>query len=516
VVFQITLTILTTFIVYNYYTSKINEIIKESNAILANDLSDTFKLTNEFLSYIGKQILKGNYNNPNYIFSILKDVEIGQHGLSPNAFSWSCIDWVNNQGFQTVNQREGIRQSPKDMNERSYISDGKINPWKIQFSKPTVGYPSGIYVIPAGIGVTTSFNQLIGYLVVGFSVDKLIESSVTKISERVSFQITDEKGTIIFSDTNKDNELLNSGHLNKRAIPNTPYQVSTFIRSATINKNLIKYIIIVSVANILISISAWLIIVYVKNRMLMIAKLAESADKILKQRINNYILMNTNEISNAGHSLLNLDDSEVSSNDKMLHLISIVNAIDNIKQPSPHLDSYQTIDVNTIVQETLDSLGNILVEKNINLKTSLDRRLPNIHTDSFCIRLLISGFFFYILDSMKSNGKLEVKSSTKLMSNLNYVLIEISGGGFGLDPYTMDRIKNNLFSNSEHSFVYRSIKYLINLAATMECFCSISPECGVKTSISILIPVETKKPLDSNAQKSNNEKSNVIPFKPKQ
>ena len=163
----------------------------------------------------------------------------------------------------------------------------------------------------------------------------------------------------------------------------------------------------------------------------------------------------------------------------------------------------------------IEAIGNTVIEKGINLKIDLDKTLPTIYTDGFCIRLLLAGLLSYITDHLRSKGSLMVKSSNKLYLDKNHILLEITGDGFESVAPTVETIKNSQTNDTGDNKNYRSLQYLIKLAESMNCSSAIIPIHRTKTSINVLIPLTLTKPSNFNPDIINNKKSNVVYMKPK-
>lgn len=137
---------------------------------------------------LGKHIVERNITKPSDIADLFRQTTMPD--LEPrNVFSWSLFDWVNPKNLQVVNTRLGVAETPKDMSFRSYTRKSPKAPWKLQISKPTVGYPSGQWIIPVALGVTNKQDKYLGAIVTGVNIWKLTRKIEQALGEETSFMI---------------------------------------------------------------------------------------------------------------------------------------------------------------------------------------------------------------------------------------------------------------------------------------------------------------------------------------
>jgi hypothetical protein len=182
--------------------SQKREDAKENAKIINNILSENFEQTEKILTLIGKKIAKETPElNLDKIHKIFNDAAISQS--SNNLFSWSFFDWVNANSFQTVNTLLGVnKKSPRDMSDRLYSSRG-AEPWILIFSKPVLGSPSKILVIPVGVQVATENLPRLGTVVVGISINKLTNLIEARIGKYNRFIIIDKRNDHAVFGSNK-------------------------------------------------------------------------------------------------------------------------------------------------------------------------------------------------------------------------------------------------------------------------------------------------------------------------
>ena len=175
---------------------KIKESRAEKNSHkIYSIINSSFNYTEQLLLFMGKEISNKNKGKDlEYIHKMFRDMS--QTELSrDNLFSWSQFDWVDINNQQTVNTMTGIElQNPQDMSLRSYTREARLDPWRLKFVMPIIGYPSNTYVIPVGIGVVNQGKNYLGALVVGVDINKLINKINPNLELVDQFMVIDYTG----------------------------------------------------------------------------------------------------------------------------------------------------------------------------------------------------------------------------------------------------------------------------------------------------------------------------------
>jgi hypothetical protein len=124
------------------------------------------------MKMVGEQLRDSNLPNKKRIHSILSNPIITSE-LSRSLFSWNLFDWISSEGLMEVSSINGIYAEPLKISRRSFLENGKNDPWSLIFEKVDIGISSKRPVIPAGMAITNNRSQLIGYISLGFDIDKL-------------------------------------------------------------------------------------------------------------------------------------------------------------------------------------------------------------------------------------------------------------------------------------------------------------------------------------------------------
>ena len=183
------------FVNYNLAVKSRNAKVRKNSEKVHAVILENFDYTEKLLSFMGREILK--HDKPNDLEFIHKlFVKISQmENEGDNLFSWSKFDWVDRDNKQTVNTMAGIaKKAPHDMSERDYTRDARLDPWKLKFVRPLIGYPSSSYVIPIGVGVSSKESGYIGLIAVGLDIKKLIEKVAPIVSDGGEFVLVGSSG----------------------------------------------------------------------------------------------------------------------------------------------------------------------------------------------------------------------------------------------------------------------------------------------------------------------------------
>lgn len=192
------------FVLYSSNTANLQHQLKVENSRIQRTLDDIFQETTRMMVYIGKQIASHGAEDLDFINTLITSNPLNPY-QSTDLLSWSKYDWVNPEGLQLVNSKHGIAASPPDMSHREYSWKSPQNPWTLQMSKPAVGNPSGMWVIPAGVGITDHTDTFLGTLVVGFNIAELTARVEQFIGNHtVSFLVLDTNGNIVLASADQD------------------------------------------------------------------------------------------------------------------------------------------------------------------------------------------------------------------------------------------------------------------------------------------------------------------------
>jgi hypothetical protein len=185
---------LSSLVKYNFLLSDKEDKVEENAQKINAILSENFEQAERIMILAGRKIALNNPDlDPKLIYKVFNETtNIG--GLS-NIFSWTLLDWVDNDGYQKVSTLIGIRKDPPRLGlERNYIHHGN-ELWKITFSEPAIGVPSGIRIIPIGVPIDTKSYSLAGVITAGISIKKLSNIIEATLDPDICFMIIDRRNS---------------------------------------------------------------------------------------------------------------------------------------------------------------------------------------------------------------------------------------------------------------------------------------------------------------------------------
>lgn len=172
------------------------ELSRKEAINIEKTISESFGYCNQINSYIGKQVVQHGTKDLQFILKAFRQAEEMKHKNS-HLLSWSSFDFVAPNNLQLINSKVGIRKDPPDMSERQYCERSKEKPWSLQVSFPIFGNPSGLWVIPAGTGITDENGKYLGVIVIGFDIIELTALIEKRLISQSSFVVLDENLNII-------------------------------------------------------------------------------------------------------------------------------------------------------------------------------------------------------------------------------------------------------------------------------------------------------------------------------
>ncbi|MEQ9116559.1 MAG: hypothetical protein RLN62_07175 [Rickettsiales bacterium] len=177
--------------------------------LLGNSLSLEYKLVRDFdyadniINITGSRISQINNGNISKIYEILSNPVITSE-LSKNLFSWNLFDWISKDQLMRVSSTNGIYPSPHLITKRDFIKLGRKKPWVLFFETTAIGISSKRLVIPAGMAITDKNSNLLGYISVGFDIEKLRNNLLySRTDHHVEFMLLDKNFKPILSSSHK-------------------------------------------------------------------------------------------------------------------------------------------------------------------------------------------------------------------------------------------------------------------------------------------------------------------------
>ena len=193
------------FYIYNSHQKEKNNATVIAANRIERSLTESFDYVSHLMTFFGQEIQKLDTLDSAHITKLLRG-ELASDKIIKNLFSWTLFDWIDKNNKMTVSTTLGKIDKVIDMSFRSYTRYTPKQPWKLHFSQPAVGVPSGQWVIPAAMGVTDKSGNYIGAIGMGFNILKLtrkIEQDL--LSQNIRFLVLTSEFNII--SMSADNEI---------------------------------------------------------------------------------------------------------------------------------------------------------------------------------------------------------------------------------------------------------------------------------------------------------------------
>ncbi len=471
--------------IFSSYRDSIKKDMEVTSKHIENILDDIFTESTRLMIFIGKQISHSEKVDLQKINELLKNTS-GIEYKSKALLSWTLFDWVDPKCFQLINSAKGIHKSPIDLSNRSYCTKCRVNPWSLQFSNPTFGTPSGIWVIPAGVGITDEQHKFLGMITVGFNIAVLTSSLSQKLGgENISFIILDENlnpvleskdNATLNSNTSNIGELIkaNSNHFDKpggsltkpleyngiayafyNKMKNYPFFILTGIQDNLYTKGF-RVLVLPPIIELFGMGLFFIMLLYVsKRRILKLSKIADKAKEDFIEKVNNKVQKQMDIIFNYSETLIRYIRGEIKigiNTDRQLEfLTNIRESALSIKNMTTENLDLSVVDINSAVTDAIYIHREIAFQKNISIKAELEPQLPLIHADDFCIRQIVISLLSSSIEYIPYGGNIWFSTKTIREQNQNKIMLTMRDNGFGLSEHDRIRINNKLFRNPHNS-----------------------------------------------------------------
>lgn len=197
----------------SFRKSYAQDILLKSEEI-KNIFDEKVTFIEHFLQFIGSQIKNSDTKSIENIALIIKynnyDQNLKQE-QNDDAITWNMVNYITPEKYLVADSKGGIRK-PIGAGKRDWIKLAKDNPWKLKFSDPGIGFITGDYIIPSGIGIyDEKKKKFYGLISSSISVEKLTSSLVQLVDDNIIFAVfNDSLKNILISDPFIDAEVLNS------------------------------------------------------------------------------------------------------------------------------------------------------------------------------------------------------------------------------------------------------------------------------------------------------------------
>lgn len=457
------------------------------NLIIRSTLLNNFDYANR----VNKRIIeKINYDKTKNLKNILNIFLAYEKTYLNNIdiFSWSSFDYVDNNNFQLVNTKLGIRKPPPNMSHRKYVVDCKKEPLKLKLSKITLGEPSETMTIPAGTGFLDKNNNFAGIIVVGFDINKLKNSIFNNLTDKkIDFTVIDFDGDFIM-DSSGNKSYINDHFISKKTLqylidkPNSEFNFIEnnvryndfkilndygYIIFTGYDKNYLIQQFLINIKDYLVSFAIFLIffLIILSIFKYSIFKIINEEKELSRQlQISNISKLNL--IRATGHDLKNyifgisgilkllLKEESINKESKELIKLADEQSDELVYFLEDLLDTNQNIDKNfgneKFDKHNLNNLINritllnksLILHNKINIIFDLDKDLKEIFCDGRRVK--------QILNNLLNNSiKYSPEKTSITFKTYNYqdqIIFEIKDQGIGM---TQKEIKHALEGNCQ-------------------------------------------------------------------
>jgi two-component system sensor histidine kinase ChiS len=160
-------------------------------------LSESFNYVTHYARYLGDKIIQQDSSDPQFISSLLRTKTM----IDPNEsrlYSWTMFDWIDANNNLSVSTQYGVLIQLHNMSHRKYTELAEKHPWKLLFSEPAIGIPSGQWILPTGIGIVNpKTKKYYGIIGTGFNIARLREKIEQVVDIETAFLVVDKEFNFI-------------------------------------------------------------------------------------------------------------------------------------------------------------------------------------------------------------------------------------------------------------------------------------------------------------------------------
>jgi len=461
------------YIIYKSCLNDLNRhVISETNHI-ENVIVNVFDETANIMgNIISKSISQGNFKDLNTIEHILShSSEIASK--TKGIYSWSLFDWVAPDGNILINSQTGIQSNPKQNLPYTFNDLCKQHPNTLQLSHPTIGPTSGMWVIPAGMGVVDNTGKYIGLLDVGFNIAELNSSISRHLDDRnTSFIVLDKECRVVLQSANNAidpkssyyKDLLHnslyfdkaSGSLTKpieyksikytnyKRMEKYPYIILTGFENSVVYKEFQSRAIPQIIELLGMGIFCFLLLHFSRKHLLAISRSSHISKDHFLQRLTLEMQTSVGSILTTCDVLLRYYKGEIDvgiNDQKKIELISLIqeNAL-NFNNVTRNVLSLTYIDINNVIRDAILVPSHTVMIKSMVIKTDMQVYLPPIYADEIQIKQAIVGILSLFLEYNPNNTKITVSTLLRKFKNNRYLVIKFQDNGFNLNIDDIRRI----------------------------------------------------------------------------
>ena len=185
----------------SYYNAQELKILDRANR-LDHDFTESCNFITQYTRFLSGNIVRQKTVNNDFIAKLFHD-KTYKDISNDNLYSWTLFDWITPEKQLIISTTHGILPKPQDMSVRSYLDKTVLYPGILQFSPPAIGIPSGQWIIPTGIGISTEEGIFLGTIGTGMSLDRLTNKLELMFnSKKLIFMMLDNDFNFILASRN--------------------------------------------------------------------------------------------------------------------------------------------------------------------------------------------------------------------------------------------------------------------------------------------------------------------------
>lgn len=528
---------------YDSYLSRIRSQIAIEADRIELTLQDVFLETQQVMTYIGQQIALYSEKDPYFIEKILVNSPEFVTKMK-NIYPWSLFDWVDSNNYRVVNSQIGLIHDTPMKVEDSYTWKCPKDPWTLQLSHPTIGNTSGMWAIPAGLGVLNKNNKYLGSLNVGFNIAELnTKVQQTLASKEISYIILDDDMRIVLQSTDNAIDPKSSYYRDLLSEKNYFKKSKSYLSPPISYKNLsyiyykkfkgYPYIVLTGFdENILqqeflalllprllelygVGAFCLCLLYLLRKKIFKLGNASEKNKNTFFQRINLEMKESIDTIiaySNIIMKDLKRETVTIVTQEKKIEFIEkIYEEALNLNSIVGTTLNFSYIFLHTLIEESISILIKSALENSINIKVSVDSNLLPFYGDELRIKQIIIGLIYLSINYSPKNSTIKISAINKLSKEgRELLIIRIEDNGFSLNADDMMRISEkfspeNKEKNWEGVLDFPSIEKLIRLHKGT---CYVCNEWQRGKIINVTLPYESEE-LHIKTKKSISGENNI-------
>lgn len=461
--------------IYTAHTHNVDRDLSLKTSSIEKAFSELMEETNRILSYAGRQIIRfDKAKDLNYIAKFLAQV------WEADFKAKSCItfvEWLDDKNMQLVNSQTGVIPDPVDMSFRIHTKECRKQPWVLQVSPPDIGIPSGLWVIPAGIGIfDTDKNKFSGILVVGISV-AAITSKITELAQadQVSFLILDYQGNVILQ--TQDNELdpkkpfykeklselqpmprqgllktqLHHNNIEYRfycKMHNLPYVILVGRHSAVFKREFCALILPRILEFSGIPIFCLLLLFLFRRHLIHFSNLSYRTRENFLHTFNEDFFILSEIILRRLRIFLK---SSIKDSCQLRIVERIYNDVIELKQLSTNDTQIVPIDVNKALEESVLVISQLVFLQSKKITYEFQPNIPKFDANELRFKQIVLSLLSMAMEGTKEGCEILMRAHVEITEHGKQLIIHIRDNGFGLSSFEMKRLRESQdFPPSQH------------------------------------------------------------------